>query len=286
MGYLHIEQLYHNQDILLFKECYALEKIHGTSAHITLSDGQLTFSAGGEKHENFIKLFSEGLKDKISQYGYNVVIYGEAYGGKCQAMSATYGKDLKFIVFDVEIADCWLTVPEADAMAKNIGLEFVHYEKISTDLSAIDAQRDANSVQAVRNGMGEGHKREGVVLRPLIECVKSDGTRVICKHKGEEFQETATPRKVVPGAVSQVLTEANAIANEWITPIRLQHVLDKIPGHNITMMSTIIAAMQEDVFREGKGEVVDSKEARKAISQKTVALYKEFIKAKLYNKAE
>lgn len=29
MGYIHIENLYKNRAILLFKECYALEKIHG-----------------------------------------------------------------------------------------------------------------------------------------------------------------------------------------------------------------------------------------------------------------
>src|SRR5690348_10996218 len=35
MGYLHIGNLYKTQDLLLFRECYALEKVHGTSAHIT-----------------------------------------------------------------------------------------------------------------------------------------------------------------------------------------------------------------------------------------------------------
>lgn len=33
MGYLHIDNLYKNRDILLFRECWALEKVHGTSAH-------------------------------------------------------------------------------------------------------------------------------------------------------------------------------------------------------------------------------------------------------------
>ena len=36
MAYLHIDNLYKNQEILMFKECYALEKIHGTSGTITL----------------------------------------------------------------------------------------------------------------------------------------------------------------------------------------------------------------------------------------------------------
>ena len=72
----------------------------------------------------------------------------------------------------------------------------------------------------------------------------------------------------------EVLAEAKAIANEWVTTTRLQHVLDKIPGHNISMMQKILAAMLEDVLRM---EIVDSKEARKAVCQKTVTMYKEYL---------
>lgn len=41
MAYMHIENLYANQTILESKECYAMEKIHGTSAHISGKDGNL-----------------------------------------------------------------------------------------------------------------------------------------------------------------------------------------------------------------------------------------------------
>ncbi len=43
MGYLHIENLYKNIDIMQFKECYAMEKIHGTSAHVRFKDGEVAF---------------------------------------------------------------------------------------------------------------------------------------------------------------------------------------------------------------------------------------------------
>jgi len=58
-------------------------------------------------------------------------------------------------------------------------------------------------------------------------------------------------------------------------------VLDKLPGHNISGLGRIIAAMTEDVLREGKAEIVDSKEARKAISKRTVELYKEYLNQKI-----
>ena len=49
MGYRHIENLYKSQTILQFRECWALEKIHGTSAHVRWSDGKVWFHSGGEK---------------------------------------------------------------------------------------------------------------------------------------------------------------------------------------------------------------------------------------------
>jgi len=192
MGYLHIDNLYKNQEILMFKECYALEKIHGTSAHIgyKIQDGKpmLTFFSGGEKHANFVALFdADALKEKLKGVA-SATVYGEAYGGKCQGMSGTYGKELKFIAFDVKIEEFWLAVPQAEEFVKDLGLEFVDYVKVPTEVEALDEQRDRPSVQAVRNGMGDDKKREGVVLRPLIELTKNNGDRLISKHKGDNLR--------------------------------------------------------------------------------------------------
>jgi len=285
MGYAHILNLYKNQDILIFKRCYAMEKIHGSSAHVSWKKDripQISFFSGGEKHENFVKIFDqENLLKKFEEMGCeNVVVFGEVYGGKCQKMSNTYGKDMKFIAFDVKIGDVWLTVPDAAQVAASLGLGFVHYVEISTDLAEIDAQRDADSVQAVRNGMGEGHKREGVVLRPLIEVRKNNGERICAKHKRDDFSETKTPRKVTDEEL-QVLTEANAIADEWVTENRLSHVLQRFPNCGIQDTGRIIAAMVEDVTREAEGEITDNKEARKVISKRTAEMFKRRIKEAL-----
>lgn len=295
MGYLHINNLYKDQLVLLFKECYALEKIHGTSAHLTFKyirgcsepDGwRVSYFSGGESHANFVSLFdSVALVAAVTAQGFpidkDVTVYGEAYGGSCQGMSHTYGKQLKFIVFDVQVGDMWLTVPDAEAVAKTLGLEFVDYVKVSTDLAALDAERDKPSTQAVRNGITEPKGREGVVLRPLIEVTLNNGNRVISKHKGDAHKETATPRKVVDPSQLKVLDDANAVANEWVTATRLQHVLDKLPGHCMEKMRDIISAMTDDVLREGVGEIVVSEAVKKAISKKTVEMYKNHLKASL-----
>ncbi len=273
MGYLHISNLYKDQTILMFKECYALLKLHGTSANISMNgDGELKFFPGGVNYESFVKLFyQDKLRDLLE--GTPCTIYGEAYGGSCQKMSATYGPNLKFCAFDVMIGDVFLSVPQAAEFVANLDLEFVDYVRIPTTLEAIDAERDKDDTQAIRNGMGPGKKREGVVLRPLIELRKNNGERIICKHKRDDFSEVATPRPVSAEKLI-VIEEAKAIALEWVTPMRLQHVIDKIEQADITKMRDIIKAMLEDIKREAEGEIIWSKEAEGEISKRTAQLAK------------
>ncbi len=279
MGYLHIDNLYKNQDILLFRDCYAMEKIHGTSAHVAYSRArnEVRLHAGGESGERFAALFDVDKLKQIfdEEVGADaVIVYGEAYGGKQQGMSKTYGVNLKFVVFDVKIGDCWLSVPKAEDVCIKLGLEFVAYAKVSTDIPSLDAERDKLSVQAVRNGVEGEHIREGVVLRPLIEVVKNNGARLIAKHKRQEFRERKSIPQIDP-AKRELMEQAGAIADEWVTPMRLSHVLDKL-GNPSEMKDTgaVIAAMVEDVCREADGIIADNKAVRKAIGSAAVRLYK------------
>ena len=277
MAYRHVDNLYKNQRVLAFTRLFALEKIHGTSAHVGFKDDALFFYAGGEKHNNFVQLFNqEELLAKFRELGHaRVTVFGEAYGGKCQGMKEVYGPDLKFIAFEVKIGDSWLAVPDAHQVTEGLGLEFVHYDETPSDIVALDALRDAPSVQARRNGMGE-HPREGIVIRPPFEVTMNNGERLAAKHKTEAYQERQKQPKV--GETSEVLKAAQAIAQEWVTPMRLTHVLDKmtVDGKppNIEQMGDIIKAMIVDVDREAAGEIEMDKQARKAIGKRTVALFK------------
>jgi len=279
MGYLHIDNLYKNQEIMMFRECFALEKIEGTSVHISMNNGQLTFFAGCVKHADFINLFdTEKLQKDLEEI--NVTIFGEGYGGKIQGMGKTYGTSLKFVAFDVKIGDSWLSVPKAAQFCRDIGLEFVYYKKIPTEMWAINEQRDKQSEQAILNNMGVGHKREGVVLRPLIELTKNNGQRIIVKHKRDDFKETKTKREVGPEQL-KVLSDAQEVADEWVTPMRITHVLDKIENPCMEKMKEIMAAMQEDVEREGEGEIVWSKAVKKAVGRATAVGVKTYFQQKL-----
>ena len=286
MGYLDIANLYKDQTILMFRECYALEKIHGSSAHVSFRPeaAALNLHAGGIEGARFASLFDRDflITEFREMFSDKVTVYREVYGGKIQKMRHTYGDAVRFVVFDVKVGDVWLNVPKAEIVATSLGLDFVPYSRCSTDIEALNAERDRDSVQAVKNGMGEGHKREGVVLRPLEEFIRNNGERVIAKHKREEFGETRTPREVSPEELA-ILTEAEEIADEWTTPMRLQHILGSLSPEDQVVENTgnIVRLMVEDVLREGAGEIADSREARKAIGRKAAKLFSLHLKSVL-----
>jgi hypothetical protein len=288
MGYADIENLYKNQEVLLFKEVFALEKIHGTSANISWKDSNLTFFSGGEPHSKFVALFDqEALREKFLATGEpEIKVHGEAYGGKCQGMSETYGKELKFCAFDVKVGEAWLSVPQADELARSLGFEFVAYDLIPATLEALDAHRALPSVQAKRNGIVEDKVREGDVLRPPLEIRKNCGSRIVAKYKNAEFEETTKPRKVIDGAALAVLQEANAIATEWVTAMRLTHVLDALAGTHgremkIEDTGLVIKAMLADIKKESTGEITWSAEAEKVVTRTAAVAFKSRISAVL-----
>lgn len=286
MAYMHIPNLYKDQTILLFKECYALEKIHGTSAHIRWGcvANVVDYYSGGVAPDRFRALFDHAALTKqfrtmMADNNKTVMVCGEAYGGSCQKMAYLYGPDLKFVVFDVKVGVTWLNVPKAEAFAKELGLEFVPYNKIPAYLYYIDMQHKLPSKQALRNGIEKLSVREGIVLRPLEEMTLNNGDRVIAKNKGDAFKETKTPRKVDDPAKLKILEEADAIAEEWVTEERLCHVLDANTLQRcVENAGTVIKLMQADISREAKGEIVESKAAMKAIGRATVALLKGVLK--------
>jgi hypothetical protein len=276
MGYRHIDNLYKETTILQFRACFALEKVHGTSAHVMWRDGVLSFFSGGEKHERFVGLFDVGdLHERFTALGHDkVTVYGEAYGGSQQAMRATYGDALAFIAFEVQIGETWLSVTNAADVCQKLGIEFVPFAQGPATVEWLNGQRDADSEVAIRRGMGAGKKREGVVVRPVLEFLDHRGNRVMAKHKRDDFRETRTPREVNPDQL-KVIVGAEAIAQEWVTSMRLEHVLDKIPKpHTAELTGAVIKAMIEDVEREAVGEIVASAAARKAISAATAKLYR------------
>ena len=159
---------------------------------------------------------------------------------------------------------------------------------IPLTLDVLDELRDSPSIVA-RNICDVNAPREGIVIRPCQEFLTNADKRVIAKHKGEAFSETTKTRKVLDAGSLEVLVAAQAIANEWVTEMRLTHVIDivavsaglPIDAVNIQHTGDIIKAMGADIEREAEGEVILSAEARKLIGKKTAQMFKARLEAKI-----
>ena len=279
MSYMHISNLYKDPRILSFRRCYAMEKIHGTSAHVAWIDGELSFFSGGAKRETFVALFDHPalMEAFVRREVPNVAVFGEAYGGKMQGMKDTYGDTLRFIAFEVRIGDRWLDVPSACVFATEIGLEFVAWEEVSTDLTTLDSVRDAPSVQAVRNGMGV-KPREGIVLRPPFEVRLNNDERLIAKHKNEQFAERKHVPK--PGMTLETLQAAERAADEFVVPERVRHVADAL-GLEVCVenIGKLIQGMKKDLMREAAGEIADTPATWKCVGKRTALTVKDMLRA-------
>ena len=292
ISYMKINNLYKNKDILYFKQAIAMEKGHGTSSNVKYNqqEDKLHFFSGGAKHDQFVALFNqEELLNKFRENAkehpdiQNLTVYGESLGGKMQGMSQTYGPNLSFITFEVKINEEFLGVFQAEKIALKLGFEFIPYKVIDTTEEAINAAMLEESEIAVRRGMGHGKTREGIVLRPLINLIHPNSGRIISKHKNPIFAEREhTPRFSDPEQL-RVLEGAKEIADEWVLPERLRHVLDRLRSEwnaepEMKDMNKVIKAMILDIFTEGKDEIVETKEVRKYIGAKTAKLFQIFLR--------
>jgi hypothetical protein len=250
----------------------------GAAASNALLRGNVYYFSGGESPEQFALAVERWrLFRGFETLGHDsVTVYGEFYGGRCMGMKDTYGSTLKFVAFEVTVGDRWLSVPQAADVASKLGLEFVHFEKVPATIEALDAARARPSEQARRNGILEPRPSEGIVVRPLVEFTRNNGSRVIAKYKNESFRETTTTRNVVSPEKLAVLVRAQEIADEWVTDMRLEHVLAKVEPRptGLEQAGAVIRAMIEDVRRESAGEVEWSKEAEKAIGSATAKKFK------------
>ena len=99
--------------------------------------------------------------------------------------------------------------------------------------------------------------------------------------------ETKTPRSVDADRLA-VMQKAEEIAAEWVTPMRLVHVMDFLASaaargglpfsHDVKDTGLVIREMQEDILRESKGELEWSKDAERAVGTATAKIYKQKVK--------
>ena len=292
MGYYEIPNLEKDGRILNFKSVYALEKIHGTSAYISFLGSSIIFSPGGASYKEFRELFNEEkLTSSYQKLGVSkgmvVAIYGEAYGGKEQGMRKVYGDKLKFICFEVKFNDSWLNVPSAESLVKSLGLDFVHYDKVETNMAMLNELIESSSPQGILNGMPP-HIREGIVLRPLEELYLSNGKRIIAKYKSDNFKPNTKKEKTQRELALH--TACEAVSQEIVTWGRLLRVIKKLKSvyKELDIKSTPIVcrAMYEDIASNANTDINETPLFKKAVGKITAEMYKNMLKGGRVNAKE
>lgn len=309
MGYRKIPNLQINHPLFLFKEVYAMEKIHGTSSHIILTwtgeKWEWKAFAGGIKYNDFVFMLNTRYQMSTEVIAKltalttgkdlkKIILYGEGYGGRCQGMGDVYGP-LNFVVFEVVKDDRWCGVEESAYFVNQIGLPFVYYERGPATVEWLDSQRNRPSEQAKRNGMGDTLMGEGIVVRAPMELYDDNDGRLLAKYKRENFKETRTARSLTEEDV-EALNDAKEIAEEWVVEERLNHVLSALvtrmspvgETRPLTIKDTglVIQEMIQDVSVEAAGQIEWSDAAAKAISKKTAELFHRRLKGGITNPIE
>lgn len=78
-----------------------------------------------------------------------------------------------------------------------------------------------------------------------------------------------------------MLSDAAEVADEWVTPMRLVHVLDKLKTSGMEDTRKVMSAMVEDIKIEGEGEIEWSRAVNRAIGNAVAKLFKRHLTDKL-----
>lgn len=177
------------------------EKVDGTNIRIHWDGHRIEFAGRTDKAEipNELKssltslfltqemeyVFEQLFEDK------DVILYGEGYGPKIQN-GGNYSQDTKFILFDIEINDFYLSRKNVNEIAEKLGLDSVPVVFEGTLDDAIEFVKN-HPMSTLGNHQ---HEMEGLVLQPMgIVLYDSKKKPLKCKCKYRDIvKETKKSR--------------------------------------------------------------------------------------------
>lgn len=304
--YPHLENLEEVPAIFDLPEVLATEKVHGSAMRIGWLDGIVRL--GGRRLEftdirpeskdgqGFVSwVLDTGLDEKMRTTfpGHDVMLYGEWHGSGTPAKGwpqiqkgIRYCTGNNFRVFDVKVDGKYVAQDAVPGWAAKVGLRTmpILYQG-RPDQAAFDALIDTMSRVGAEHGIVDPENTiEGIVIRPPAPLWDDQGNMLIAKYKVGQWAERASrqrhprqpkkPRAAAPPS-------APAFAEEFVTPTRLEHVLDQLREANIPIaissMSEVMKRMGQDVKREGEGALIHAglewKVVSPFVSQRTKQLF-------------
>ncbi len=294
--YPHLEALYRVPELRHFRTVIATEKIHGTNARIGWIDG--TLRVGGRNEEltetntnfglyNWVMANKDAWIERLRETfdAANAVVYGEWYGPKIQK-GVNYGAEKQFRAFDVRVNDVLLDWDDYQAVCVrlNVSMAPLVYQGPYDENAFLDLRHRISVVGQLAGVDDPENTWEGIVVRPPIMVRSKRGEWVMAKFKDEAFEERKSLKKTPLSPVDTA--EADAFAAEWVTPMRLEHVLQQareqgVAGDSMRDMGHVLRLMAEDVRRES-GTADDLwQQVHKAVARDTKERFQERLLAEV-----
>ncbi|MCP3681407.1 MAG: hypothetical protein GY861_01835 [bacterium] len=179
----------------LLRDCQWIftEKVDGTNIRI-MYDYNCNLTIGGKTdkanipadltnyiHKKFtpknvpIPAILEGWMDGIC-------FYGEGYGKKIQKVGHMYSSTQEFVLFDIKVKDKWLERENVEDIGKAMGMRVVPIIGSGT-LDGLEER----CKEGFDSQWGD-FEAEGIVARPKVELLTSNGHRIITKVKCKDLK--------------------------------------------------------------------------------------------------
>ncbi len=198
-----------------------------------------------------------------------ITIYGELIGGAYPGVGSDgykrvqkgvyYAADHRFYAFDAWVEGVgYLGVDEANALFEAAGLAFAK-TRFRGSLTACLAQaNDFDSEIPLQFGLAPVSPNlvEGVVIRPVDVRHLPSGSRVLIKHKNEQWSDKIRKPRVRQPAVAlapevQALLDA---ALEYATPARVPAAVSKVGEVTRRQFGQLVGMTAQDMHADFLGE--------------------------------
>ena len=308
--YPHIKNLDDTPGIFDLPEVIVTEKIHGSGMRIGLIDGCVRF--GGRRLEftnispqskdgqGFVSWALEtGLGEKIAKtfQNHDIIFYGEWHGsGTPQKGWPQIQKGIRYIkgndfrIFDIRLDGKYLSQDQLSEFAEKAGLKTMPILcRGKPERKIFDSFIDTMSLLGAENGIAyPENTMEGIVIRPIQFLWEENREPVMAKHKIGKWAERASEQRhpKIPKQKKEIPAGAKEFAEEFVTDVRLEHILDQLKEENIPIeksaMGEVMKRMGQDIKREGNSTLINAhlewKDVSPFVTNRTKELFLKFLK--------
>lgn len=160
------------------------EKVDGTNIRVTWDGTNITYGGRTDNAQLPSKLVQH-LRDTFTPEKFAslppLVLYGEGYGAGIQK-GGCYGKDQRFVLFDININNWWLKREDVQDIASQLNTAVVPL------VGRGDLYEAIRFVQSEPQSTWGPFVSEGLVIRPTVELFDRGGNRIITKVKVRDFK--------------------------------------------------------------------------------------------------